>query len=191
MMFHGICFDGGFAYCNDLAVIHRIIKTYAPIFMQSYATAAEAYDRAFRQFVDDCSKSNQAIFVCPPDMDKMGPNTVFHTPYVLPQPQKADRFFAVMTQPYYGIYTDVTGLMKAIGYLDQQGIRLGIKEEISFAEAFTTIRQTYLQPTLYRLPQTRYAAVPMIFIDRTDILYESPFNSHIDIPPSEFPDIEP
>ena len=190
MHFYGVCFHGGFAYCTELSAIQDIINHYGNIFMHSYTSAMEAYSGAYIQFVKNCSVE-VTTFVCPPGIEKMGPNTIFHTPYVLPQPQRADRFFAVMTQPYYGIYTDVTGLMKAIGYLDQQGIRLGIKEETSFAEAFTTIRQTYLQPTLYRLPQTRYAAVPMIFIDRTDVLYESPFNSHIDIPPSEFPEIEP
>lgn len=183
MMFHGICFDGGFAYCNDLAIIHQIIKTYAPIFMQSYATAAEAYDRAFRQFVDDCSKSNQAIFVCPPDMDKMGPNTVFHTPYVWAQPQqKNGRFFAITTMPYYGIYTDVTSLMTALRFMDECGLDLVIKETVCANDALTFIRRMYLRPAYYHLPETRYRAVPIITIDKWNVLYESPFNTPMELP---------
>lgn len=182
-MFHGICFDGGFAYCNDLAVIHNIIKTHAKIFMRSYVTAAEAYDGAFRQFIEDCSKSNQTLFVCPPDMDKLGPNTVFHTPYVLAQPQqKNGRFFAVTTMPYYGIYTDVTSLMTALRFMDERGLDLVIKETVSANDALIFSRQMYLRPAYYQLPQTRYRAVPIITIDKFNVLYESPFNDHMELP---------
>lgn len=182
MKYYGICFNYGFAYCDNLNIINGIISRYTGIHLHSYAIASEAYEKAAFQFIKHDVKSNFSMPICPPDMDKLALNHLFFVPssrlHVIPN----ERFLAVITPSYYGIYTQLNGLMDAMAFFENNNDEVEIKEAKSCTDAFALIQQTYLPPLYYEIAHRRYREVPAIILSRTDVLYPSPFTDMGEFP---------